>query len=241
MSVFDLREFPDAQQLARTAAMDWVRTVSGKSAKEVTCSALSGGRVAGVFLSAVANEVKARRLPLDGMHFFWSDERCVPPADPESNFRLANELLLMPLNIPANQVHRIPGEKPPAEAATLAETDLRSVVTLSLNEQPVLDLVILGMGEDGHVASLFPGEAEDVMNNSAVFRYVKAVKPPPLRITLGYSAIAAARQVWVLASGPGKHAALHASLDPQGSTPLARVLKLRSNTRIYSDIDIKSG
>src|SRR5947208_12536772 len=92
------------------------------------------------------------------------------------------------------------------------------------------------MGEDGHVASLFPGESEADLANTAAFRPVTAVKPPPRRLTLGYSAIAAARQVWVLASGAGKEGALRNSLAPHGATPMARVLKLSSQTKIYTDI-----
>ena len=94
------------------------------------------------------------------------------------------------------------------------------------------------MGEDGHVASLFPGEPEEVMRSQAVYRPVIATKPPPHRITMGYSTIAAARQVWVLASGAGKEKALREALGPGGKTPLVRVLKLRSHTKIFTDVPL---
>jgi 6-phosphogluconolactonase len=93
------------------------------------------------------------------------------------------------------------------------------------------------MGEDGHVASLFPGESETAMSDPALFRDVTAVKPPPLRITMGYGLIAQARQVWVLASGAGKQAALRESLSA-ASTPLGRVIRQRADTRIYSDLAV---
>jgi len=105
-----------------------------------------------------------------------------------------------------------------------------------VNGQPVLDLVILGMGEDGHVASLFPGETEEVIKSEAVYRAVTAVKPPPRRITLGYAAIVAAREVWVIAAGAGKEGALKESFSPRGKTPLARVLGQRAQTRVLTDI-----
>ena len=93
------------------------------------------------------------------------------------------------------------------------------------------------MGEDGHVASLFPGEREADGASPAVFRAVmNSPKPPPNRVTLGYAAIAAAKQVWVLTSGAGKEAALRESLSPTGRTPLARVLRARSDARVFTDI-----
>lgn len=237
MGTIDLRQFTSADELARTASRDWVQEVSTVNFKKgAFCVALSGGRIAKGFFSAVAEQARAGQVSLTSVQFFWSDERCVPPDDPESNFRLAQEALFAPLNIPANQIHRVQGEKPPEVAVAIAEAELRKVVSDVVEDQPVLDLVLLGMGEDGHVASLFPGEPEEVVSSKAVFRCVQAVKPPPLRITLGYPAIAAARQVWVLASGVGKEKALRESLEANGRTSLARVLKLRRLTRIYSDM-----
>jgi 6-phosphogluconolactonase len=92
------------------------------------------------------------------------------------------------------------------------------------------------MGEEGHVASLFPGEPASVTSLPALYRPVEVPKPPPNRVTLGYGAIAAARQVWVLVSGTGKEGALRQSLAPAGQTPLARVLRARAGTRIYTDV-----
>jgi 6-phosphogluconolactonase len=163
----------------------------------------------------------------------------VPPTDPENNFALAQETLLSPLNIPETQIHRIRAETPPESATVAAEAEIKKIAPLTPEGQPVLDLIFLGMGEDGHVASLFPGEPEELINSKPIFRPVVAVKPPPNRITISYSAIAAARQVWVLASGTGKEAALRESLLPEGKTPLARVIQLRPQTKIYTDIVVK--
>ena len=102
----------------------------------------------------------------------------------------------------------------------------------------MLDLIILGMGEDGHVASLFPGAPQEVVVTKAVYVPVLASKPPPRRITLNFAALAAARQVWVLVSGAGKENALRESLAANGKTPLARVLQMRDKTLIFTDLAI---
>jgi len=89
------------------------------------------------------------------VHFYWADERCVPPDDPESNFKLADELLFRPLKIPNAQIHRIHGEDSPATAVQGAGSGLRQIALPGENGQPVLDLIFLGMGEDGHARHYF--------------------------------------------------------------------------------------
>ena len=236
MGSVDLRRFASPEELAATAAGDCLSLLIEQSrGEEAFTMALSGGRIAKTFCSALAGEVKDRGMSLRNVHFFWSDERCVPPEDPESNFRLAAEFLLKPLRIPESQIHRILGELAPAQSFAAAEAELCRMTNPS-SGQPMIDLVLLGMGEDGHVASLFPGESEGAIADPAVFRCVTAVKPPPLRVTMGYSTIAAAKNVWVLASGAGKAAALRESLRADGRTPLARVIQMRNGIRVYTDI-----
>ena len=110
------------------------------------------------------------------------------------------------------------------------------IAPMNTEGRPVLDLIVLGMGEDGHVASLFPGAPEEVVRCKSVYLPVVASKPPPQRITISLATIAAARQVWVLASGAGKEHALRESLSASGQTPLARVLQARDKTIIFADI-----
>ena len=279
MKKTDLISFATADELARTVAGKWLDEieVANRTGKR-HCVALSGGRIAQKFFAAVVEQARARKtgdgdtpyLP-SNVHFFWADERCVPPDDAESNFKLANELLFLPLKISENQIHRIHGELPPDKAAELATAEIRRVTlsspsppqkeeragvrrpivsnsnpltpTLSplgrgegVDFQPILDLIFLGMGKDGHVASLFPGEPDVSISDKAIYRAVKnSPKPPQNRITLGYAAIAAARQVWVLVSGAGKETALRESLCSKGRTPLARVAQFRTLTKIFSD------
>jgi 6-phosphogluconolactonase len=100
----------------------------------------------------------------------------------------------------------------------------------------VLVLIFLGLGEDGHVASLFPGKTEGATPGEIFCAVKNSPKPPPNRVTLSYEAIAAAREVWVLASGAGKEAALRESIFENGRTPLGRVIQARPKTRIFSDL-----
>jgi 6-phosphogluconolactonase len=202
--------------------------------------ALSGGRVARHFFRALVKQSNERNLRLHGIHFFWADERCVPPTDPESNYGVARQCLFAPLKIEAHHIHRIHGELAPKEAAMAAEEEIRRCVTCNQTGQPMLDLAFLGMGEDGHIASLFPGESDESVNSNLVYRAVTASKPPPSRITLSYAALVAAREVWVLASGSGKEQALRDSLVSTSQTPLGQLLQMRSSTRIFTEIQIGS-
>jgi len=250
MKNFELITFTSADELASTVAGKWLDEITlAKRAGQSHSVALSGGRITQKFFAAVVEQAGARKIG-DGdtpslpsnVHFFWADERCVPPDDPESNFRLANELLFVPLKISDNQIHRIRGELPPKTAVALAEKELRRVVGCARIPAgkdagvPGLDLIFLGMGEDGHVASLFPDGLQAAGSDRAIFRAVhNSPKPPPNRVTLGFAAIAAARQVWVLVSGTGKEEALRESLTENGSTPLARVTQFRTQTVIFCD------
>ena len=279
MKNFELISFATADELAQAVASAWLDEIkSANRAGKRHCVALSGGRIARKFFASVVEQAKARKIgdgdtpSLPGnVHFFWADERCVPPDDVESNFKLANELLFLPLKISENQIHRIHGELPPDKAAELATAEIRRVTLSSpappqkeeragvrrpivsnsnpltpplsplgrgegVDYKPILDLIFLGMGEDGHVASLFPGESEMAAVSQAVYRAVKkSPKPPPNRVTLGYAAMAAARQVWVLVSGRGKKTVLHESLFCKNRMPLARVTQFRTQTKIFSD------
>ena len=229
----------DATDLAAAAAAHLVSKLASRDTNSTYTLALSGGRITEAFFRQVVFQTSRSQLDLNGVHFFWADERCVPPDEDESNFKLAQDLLLRPLGVPTDQVHRIKGELHEGEAAEQASQTLREIAKETRDGQPVIDLVLLGMGEDGHAASLFPGEDESWMSDPAPFRAITdSPKPPPQRVTLGYRAIAAAREVWVLVSGNGKSAALKDSLAEGRLTPLGRVLSMRERTTIYTDIAV---
>ena len=226
--------FATAGALANEAARRFVDAIPENREFFV---ALSGGRISKSFYDEIIVEVRRIAKKVGHVHFFFADERCVPSTDPESNFLTARKHLFDPLQIRAEQIHRIHGETNDDYAAKEAEAELCRLAPMNPIGQPILDIVILGMGEDGHTASLFPGESEIRMKDRAVYRPVTAVKPPPRRITIGYSTLAAAGQLWVLASGQGKQSALKQVLTENPPTlPLGRVLSLNPHHLIFSDI-----
>lgn len=235
MKNFELKSFPSDVELASAAAKDWLALLSQSTVAHRV--ALSGGRIARSFFRAVTQGAEVSRLSLQNVDFFWADERCVSPDDPDSNYLLAKVNLLQPLAIAPDRIHRLKGELPPDEAVAEANAAIQRIVPKNGAGLPVLDLIFLGLGENGHIASLMPDAPTDVVvSTSPYVRIEDSPKPPPNRISLSYAAIAAAKSVWMLASGAGKEEALSQSLRPGGATPFGRVLQSRAHTLIYSDI-----
>jgi 6-phosphogluconolactonase len=234
----ELISFKNPDELARAAARAWLDEIeSANRSGKLHCVALSGGRITQKFFADIVEQNALRKISFDKVHFFWADERCVPPTDPDSNFKMAQELLFAPLKIAENQIHRLRGEISPADAVKIAEAELRQIATSEKNGQPVLDLILLGMGEDGHIASLFPGASQQILDATAPFLVIEnSPKPPPTRISLSYANIFAAKKIWVLASGAGKEIALRDSLDFPSKTPLGRVIHSHPAVKIFSDI-----
>ncbi|RMH36925.1 MAG: 6-phosphogluconolactonase [Nitrospirae bacterium] len=176
------------------------------------CLALAGGSTPRVLYERLASADVADRLPWRHMHFFWGDERHVPPDHPESNYRLAYEALLSKVPVPASQIHRIHSELPRAvEAAERYEQELRTVFPVQ-SAPPRFDLILLGMGEDGHTASLFPG-SEVIHETAKLVAAPWVEKLQAYRITLTPVVLNAARQVWFLVCGEAKARALQAVLE----------------------------
>ena len=150
-----------------------------------------------------------KHLPWQRMHFFWSDERPVGPGDSESNYRMANEAMLSRVAIPEGNVHRILGEKSSAQdAADAYESELRSFFGLANNELPRLDLVLLGMGADGHAASIFPG-SEVLQERERLVAAPWVEKLHTYRITMTLPVLNNATTVLFLVSGDDKAARLN--------------------------------
>ena len=169
--------------------------------------ALSGGSTPrGVFKLLTEDEVR-ERIPWSHVHIFWGDERCVASTHPESNYRMAEETLLTRVPIPSENVHRIPAERAPEQAASDYEQTLREALALSKDELPRFDLVFLGMGPDGHTASLFPETAGlKETKRLVISHYVEKLKVS--RITLAPFVLNNAAYVVFLVCGADKASTL---------------------------------
>ncbi len=179
--------------------------------------ALSGGMTPALTYELLARE----ELDWDGVHVWFADERCVPPDDPESNYRLAADTLLDEAQVPCQQVHRMIGEIPPAEGAMRYALEMAGALPADPAGTPVFDLVVLGIGPDGHIASLFPrSSAVRQESPPTCIAVTDSPKPPPERLTLSLPVLRAARGCMLLATGESKAEALAGMLaDPTDHVP----------------------
>ena len=150
-------------------------------------------------------------FPWEQVHIFWVDERCVPPSDPQSNFRMANETWLVPAKVPAGNIHRVPTELEPHEAARKYAEDLRAFLPSDW-VNAAFDVVHRGMGPDAHTASLFPGEPL-IADHEGIAAAVWVEKMHQWRVTLLPGVLEAARNTVVFATGADKAEALEAVLQ----------------------------
>jgi 6-phosphogluconolactonase len=184
--------------------------------------ALSGGSTPAALYRLLAEEPYRSQIPWAQVHLFWGDERCVPPDHRDSNFRLANETLLAQVPIPPANVYRVQGELEPEAAAHGYEKALQDFFC---GPRTRFDLVLLGLGKDGHTASLFPGsDALHERERLAVAVEAHYQDRPAHRVTLTLPAINTARQVLFLVTGGAKAEIVQAVLEgPEGRLPAQQV------------------
>jgi 6-phosphogluconolactonase len=206
--------------------------------------ALSGGTTALIFLSAL----RAANVDWKGITLFWADERAVPIDDPESNYGLAERMLLEPLGAKAPRAIRMPiGSVRSARGAHLAqgrpaEAHLGQAalwyddaLATELNGGS-LDLAILGIGEDGHICSLFPGHKALLVEDLRAVAVEDAPKPPYRRLSLTLRFVLQTKKIWVIAIGPRKLPVLQAAIDKtSNSTPLDLLMRQAKDVTVFTD------
>lgn len=198
------------------------------SAPERRSCALSGGATALIFLGAL----RAARVDWPRITLFWGDERAVPPDDPESNYGIADRLLLQPLGAKAPRAFRMPADLP-----NLGEAALHYDQTLAHElRDGTLDLAILGVGDDGHVCSLFPGHQALAYDDMRVVAVEDAPKPPPRRLSLTLPFLQQTKQIWLVMLGARKLPVLYAAMSrTQRLTPLDLLLQQAKDVTVFTD------
>ncbi len=200
-----IKTYPDADTLAREAALHFIECASEAIAEHGHFSvALAGGSTPKALYKTLATVELVPRVQWEKVHVFWGDERCVAPNHEESNYHMTFDVMLRHLPIPVNQIYRMEGELVPKDAAKAYDDRLKQFFQ---QKRPRFDLVLLGLGDDGHTASLFPGtKALTETKRWVTANYVR--KLSSWRLTLTARLINQAANVTFLVSGEGKANAL---------------------------------
>ncbi len=205
-----IRVLPDPAALADAAARHVVEQAQAAiDARGLFTVALSGGSTPRELHLRLSSPPLKDQVDWAHVHIFFGDERCVPPDDAQSNYRMADETLLSRVSIRPDHVHRMKGELPPEEAASQYEAELKAFFG---NDPPRLDLILLGMGDNGHTASLFPGlRAVHEQQRWVVAEYVAEVSM--WRISLTPVVLNLAREAMFLVAGGAKAGMLRQVLE----------------------------
>lgn len=212
---------PDPPTLARHVA-EWMTATARSGARPFRVS-LSGGSTPKALFGLLASDEFRGRVPWPEVAWYWGDERFVPHDHPDSNYRMTREAMLDRVPVPPGNVHPIPTDGRPEDAARRYEVTLQTAYGATVLDpaRPLFDVTLLGLGPDGHTASLLPGEP--VLEERA--RWVAAVSHgrPEVRITLTYPAIDSSRHVAFLVTGREKAAIFRAIRSGDRRAPAARV------------------
>jgi 6-phosphogluconolactonase len=196
---------PDGEALAlRAADLFAMAAQEAAAARGRFAVALSGGETPRALYRLLARQQFSQKVPWRRVHLYWGDERCVSPDDPASNYEMARGAFIKHVPIDAANVHRMRGEDAPEEAAQAYDTELRGLAAQERprSEVPVFDLVLLGLGADGHTASLFPHS--EALAEDGRFSVATEAPDGSARLTVTAPVINAARRVWFLVSGAKK-------------------------------------
>ena len=198
----------DADDLAAAVAARLVTSIARIQADYGdACIVLTGGRIAGSVLFALADPMSSDAIDWTRVDLWWGDERYLPCGDPERNDYLADTHLLSQIAIPSTVVHRIlgPDSSETVEDAALTYSSELSLMAATRRREgrPMFDIVLVSIGPDGHVASLFP-EAASLRSEAVTLAIVDSPKPPPVRVSMGFSALNDCSEAWLMASGGEK-------------------------------------
>lgn len=228
------RVLPDLEALAEAAAREFADAAERAIAlRGRVLVALAGGRTPIRMYESLASTPLRNSLDWRQVEFFWSDERAVPPEHPESNYGMARRTLLVPLGIEDGQVNRMVGESADLDRSA---REYEAVLVDRAGTPPVLDLIVLGIGADGHTASLFPGTAA----SAEASRWVVASRgpgPTSGRLTLTFPTILAARQIMVLVAGVDKAEPVRLAMkgEPFTALPAQRLQDAGSRVAWFLD------
>ena len=218
----DIRILEDPKALAHDVA-EWLCALAqGSERKFAIC--LSGGSTPRRLYERLADPAVGSRFPWSRVHWFWGDERFVPYDDPASNYRMASEALLSRTPVDSGNVHAMPTENlSPEEAAAAYEAILKRYYGADKldPDRPIFDVTLLGIGEDGHTASLFPGQP--ALEEDRRWALAIAGARPETRITLTYPVLNSSRDVAFLATGEGKREVVARARAGDQTLPVARV------------------
>jgi 6-phosphogluconolactonase len=241
MMLPEIQVLPDSAALARAAAERVSKIAHAAVAEKGYFSlVLAGGSTPKGLYRALAEPAFHERIPWAKTQLYFGDERCVPPDHADSNYRMAREVLLSKISLATSNVVRMPGERLPEEGAAIYESTLRQNFGLRGDQWPSFDLILLGLGDDGHTASLFPGmpalaETRRLVVASDVPGYVS---PQVQRLTLTFPVLNAARHVMFLVAGEAKSEAVAAVLadsGPEYSSPASQVRPRTGQTIWFLD------
>jgi len=231
----------DTTTLIREAAqrMQTVLQAAGKKQKKISI-ALAGGTTPKSLYKLLAQETFCRSIPWEKIHLFWGDERMVPHHHPASNYGMAQQTLLQYLPLPAANIHPVPTHLTTLEAAQSYEQQLRKFFRLRRGF-PVFDLVLLGLGTDGHTASLFPSLSTLAKKGARVTSLVTTWVTTGLsptgekRVTLTLPVLNNARQIFFLVQGPTKAAVLQKTLEETGPLPAQQIAPTHGELVWFAD------
>jgi 6-phosphogluconolactonase len=211
---------PDPMALARHVA-EWM-TAAALSAKGVFRVSLSGGSTPKALYTLLASEGFRQQFPWQRVAWYWGDERFVPYDHPDSNYRMAREAMLSNAPVPADNIHPVPADGTPEDAASRYERILQTAYGADVLDpaRPLFDITLLGLGADGHTASLLPGEL--VLQERKRWVAVSHGRPE-VRITMTYPAIESSRWVAFLVAGKEKATIFRAIRAGSSQVPAARV------------------